>query len=120
MTFELFIPVLPQMPNKLLKKHWSHIHREKSRWIVLIGSELSKLSKPGKPFKKAHCTFVRRSSQQPDFDGLAGSFKYVLDALVYWGVLVDDNPSVIGESTYRWEKAKLKDQGIFIQIEATE
>lgn len=53
----------------------------------------------------------------PDYDGLVGSFKYVVDGLVKAGVIVDDKTSVIGDSKYNWVKSKKIDQRIEVEIE---
>lgn len=60
---------------------------------------------PPKPLPMAKVTLTRCSSSEPDFDGLVGSFKNVLDGLVAALVIEDDKMSNIGAPDYRWEKA---------------
>lgn len=107
---------LPKLPNQLLRKHWSVIMKEGRRWRAFtrlaVGYQI-----PPKPFALVKVTLTRHSVRQPDFDGLVGSFKYVLDGLVKAGVMVDDKASVIVESKYAWQKSKLIDQRIEITVE---
>lgn len=64
--------------------------------------------RPACKLAKAKLTLIRHSSVEPDWDGLVGSFKYVIDALVYQGILYDDGPDNIGESKALWKGAKPK------------
>lgn len=54
---------------------------------------------------------------ETDYDGLAHSFKPVLDALVQNKILLDDRPSVLSVE-YKWEKGK-RGKG-FIRVEVME
>ena len=109
------IPDLPKMPNTLLRRHWAIVMKEKNKWHNLVRFYCHY---DGKPLPKARLTMTRVSVMQPDFDNLALSFKFVVDALVKQGVLENDTYQVIGESSYRWEKAsKRKDQKITVNIE---
>jgi Holliday junction resolvase RusA-like endonuclease len=113
MEFEIY--ALPKMPNTLLKRHWRTVSNESKKWHSLVRSKLHWIHEP---LPKAKLTLTRYSVKEPDFDGLVGSFKYCIDALVKCGVLIDDKYSVIGESKYRWQKvSKLKEQKIRVQIE---
>ncbi len=116
MDIILEIPDTPKMPNELLRKHWSIITHEKNKWHRLVNLFL-RHNKPPKPASMARITLTRYSTKEPDFDGLVGSFKYVIDALVKCGVIIDDKYSVIGESTYKWNKCKQKEQRIEVRIE---
>lgn len=116
-----FIPDLPLMTNNLLRRHWSFIMKEKNKWHRLVkAAVLTQTIVLGmkEPYKKARITFIRRSLKEPDFDGLISGFKFVTDGLVSANVIVDDKVSVIGKSTYLWEKAlKKSDQGIQVFVE---
>jgi hypothetical protein len=113
MQFE--IHELPKMPNALLRRHWTVVSKESNKWLALVQT---KLRWKHAPLPKAKLTLIRVSTFEPDFDGLVGSFKFVVDALVDIGVIVDDKYSVIGESRYIWRKAaKKKEQKIIVQIE---
>lgn len=105
------------MPNSLIRKHWAIITKEKNKWHGLVRWYL-RHNTPKAPLKKAKLTLTRYSMRSPDYDGLVGSFKYVLDGLVKAGVIIDDKVSVIGDSKYNWVKAKKVDQRIEVVIEA--
>lgn len=104
------------MPNSLIRKHWAIITKEKNHWHGLVRWHL-RHNLPKAPFKKAKLTLTRYSMRAPDYDGLVGSFKYVVDGLVKAGVIVDDKTSVIGDSKYNWVKSKKIDQRIEVEIE---
>lgn len=114
-VMEFFIPDLPKLPNQMLRKHWTFVMKEKKKWhnLVVFYSPIPE----GPPLKKAKLTLIRKSSRQPDFDGLVGSFKHVVDGLVKVKIIVDDKCDVIGESKYLWEKCKRVDQGILVRVE---
>lgn len=73
---------------------------------------------PDQPLEKAKLTLTRHSSRQPDFDGMVHSFKRIIDALVKCGILIDDNPDVIGSPTYKWAKAARGDGHIQVEVES--
>jgi len=63
---------------------------------MLIACECSD-KKPIKPLEKAKIDIVRYSHRTLDYDGLVGSMKPVVDALVSCGVLKDDSWKVTGQ-----------------------
>ncbi len=114
---------LPKTFNSLLSgnkdSRWQR-KAEADKWhntIFLLTAE----HRPyiGGPWKKAKLTLTRRSSVAPDPDGLVSSFKYIVDALVKVGLLVDDNMEVIGFPDYRWEKAPRGQGSIHVIVEKT-
>lgn len=113
LTFE--IPILPKTPNSLLGAHWKARMSHSRKWKKLVGHQIIG-NKPREPLKKATLTFIRFSSRSPDFDGLSGSFKSVMDALVFHDVLEDDTPEVVGSPTYKWEKCPPKQGKISVTI----
>lgn len=114
----LKIKDLPKMPNTLIRKHWAIITKEKNKWHGLVKLFLGHQT-PKAPFKKAKLVLTRYSMRAPDYDGLVGSFKYVVDGLVKAGVIIDDKITVIGNSDYKWEKCKKLEQRIEVTIEST-
>lgn len=96
---------LPKTPNALLRKHWAIVSKEHKRWHSYVWAATLD-SKPDTPFKRVDLTFVRMSSSRPDYDGLVGSFKPIIDGLVKARVIADDTPEVIGAPKYIWEYAK--------------
>lgn len=106
---------LPKMPNQLLRKHWTVISREGKKWNTIVYLVASQF-RPKKPFPKVALTLTRFSTREPDRDGLAGSFKYVVDGLVKAGIIVDDKPSIVVECGYFWQQAKQKEQRIEVIV----
>lgn len=101
-TFEVEIPVLPRLPNQLLGAKWRTRAGHAKKWEHLVWRYCWHL-RPTEPLKRARLTLTRFSSRRPDFDGLVGSFKSPLDALVKLGVLADDAHEVIGVPEYLHE-----------------
>jgi hypothetical protein len=116
MTYRLEFEIasLPKMANGG-HGNWRADHGRKMHWRKWVGTALmGKL--PKKPLAFARVTLTRCSSVEPDFDGLAHGFKPIVDALVHFGVIVDDRGSVL-ERRYLWEKAKPKQGGIRVVLE---
>lgn len=86
---------LPTSLNKTLRSHYFKKSREMNAWAILIGSEVSG-KKPKAPLSKASISITRHSYRSLDFDGLVGSLKPVVDALVTVGILKDDSWNVLG------------------------
>ncbi len=119
MNYRLFfcINALPKTPNSLLQKHWRANNAEAKKWKRLVWQQcLSQM--PPKILDKARVTLIRYSSSEPDFDGLVGSFKHVLDGLVEARVIATDKMSCIGAPTYSWEKVAPKNGRIEITVES--
>lgn len=75
--------------------------------------------KPAKPLERCEIRIVRHSWRMLDFDGLVGSVKPVIDALVSAGVLMDDAWNVTGP----WivdQVFRPKSQGPLLEIEVIE
>lgn len=99
---EFDIMGLPKMTNSFNRAHWTHRHKESIKWKRNISSLCAQFQIAGMGLEKADLTLTRHSSKEPDMDGLVSGFKYVIDGLVKAGVIVDDKPSVIGQSQYKW------------------
>lgn len=117
LTFEL--PGLPKSPNALLGAHWTSRKRTADQTTSAVMAVVGRF-KPVKPLAKAKLTLTRFSSSQPDFDGLVGSFKGTVDALVKIGVLENDKPSNLPGIEYFWEKAPPGQGKIKVQIRELE
>lgn len=87
---------VPQSLNVVLAKHYWQRKKARDFWDAeikrVVGSQL-----PDKPLEYARILLVRHSNRMLDYDGLVGSFKYVVDALVDCGVLSDDSWQVTGK-----------------------
>jgi hypothetical protein len=108
------IPGLPKMANG---SHggWQREYGERRKWHKWVGHCLMG-NVPPRPLYKIRATFVRCSSVEPDDDGLIHGFKPVRDALVKWGVVVDDKRRNI-EATYLWEHAPRGKGKIRVELE---
>jgi Holliday junction resolvase RusA-like endonuclease len=115
MTFE--IKELPPTPNKLLGAHWSKRSKSATKWrdIVYWHTRIAKKSFQALPLDFAQVTMTRHSSSEPDFDGLVGSFKPILDALVSCGILLNDTMKHV-EGIYRWKKCAPKQGKITVEV----
>lgn len=94
-TLSLEIPWNPLSLNKSLRSHWRKRGKLNKSWDVYIGAMLVR-NKPPKPLERAQLIMVRHAHRMLDYDGLVGSLKPVVDALVTCGVLKDDSWKVTG------------------------
>lgn len=93
---------------------WQKSHGIRKAWKTRVGNML--LGKvPRTPYQLIHVIFTRHSSSEPDYDGLVHGFKPVRDALVNFGIVIDDDSTHM-RSEYRWCKAKAKEGKITIEI----
>ncbi len=117
----LLIDSLPKSLNKKLRSHRFKNHSENKSWDRQIACMCSaKGIKPKTPLERAQITLIRHAHRTLDFDGLVGSLKPVVDALVTAGVLKDDSWAILG----KWEvdqKFRPKSEGPLLEvvIEAT-
>jgi len=119
-TIDFEIIELPSMPNAMGKASFWYGQAERKKWRKIIA--LHKLGKPyeariAMPVQNSKLTLVRCSSREPDLDNLYASFKFVIDALKFNGVIADDKPSVC-KMECRWEKAKQKSGMIRVKVES--
>lgn len=87
---------LPKSLNKSLRTHHMGNHRANKMWAAVLALEVY-TRQPTSPLTKAKITLVRHSYRMLDYDGLVGSMKPVVDALVKAGILSDDSWSVLGK-----------------------
>jgi hypothetical protein len=88
--------------NKWQRMHWAQRRKETEQLAWLV-KNATKDYRDIEPFKKCHVLIWRYSSKYPDWDGLYGGLKPLLDCFVVrtdrnphgLGLIVDDNPSVI-------------------------
>lgn len=115
-TIKIDIDYLPKMINALLRQNFWIIKKEKD---LVYNHVFAKLAGkvPPKPFKKANLILTRYSSTCPDPDGLVSSFKFVVDAFVFYKVLENDRYDNIGMPQYSWRRCKRKEGKITIEIE---
>ena len=117
--FTLAKPV--KLLNETLRMHWS----ARRRYAKALSAEIAK-AQPGilYPMQRASVEVVRYSVQEPDFDGLVGGCKGLIDCLLVrsdrhphgLGFIVDDSPEHL-EFTARHERAATrKEQGTTVTI----
>lgn len=94
---ELSIPWVPKSLNASIDRGWHRNRKDGKAWDAFIWSE-TRGKLPEKPLELASISITRHSHRMLDYDGLVGSMKPVVDALVSAGVLKDDSWSVLG----RW------------------
>jgi hypothetical protein len=94
-SLHLKMPWLPVSLNKALRTNRYATHRKNLAWDSYIGLECyGKL--PAKPLARARIELIRHAHRSLDYDGLVGSLKPVVDALVTARVLSDDSWKVLG------------------------
>jgi Holliday junction resolvase RusA-like endonuclease len=113
---EFEIKGLPKMPNQVLRGHWRNAHNNKVLWHGRVMRKVGR-NIPEHPIKRARICFTRLSSVEPDYDGLVGSFKPVLDALVKMGILENDKIANVGAPTYLHIKCAPRSGKIKVEIE---
>ncbi len=112
---QLSLDSLPKSLNIKLRSNRFKNHKENKSWDLMIACEVSNHGKPKTPLKKAHITLIRHSNRTLDYDGLVGSMKPVVDALVSCGVLKDDSWNVLG----KWnvdQKFRPLDDGPLLEV----
>lgn len=114
----LVIHSLPDSLNKGLRTNRYKYHKKNKAWDFLIfGMTRGKL--PIEPLKKAKITIVRHSWRTLDYDGLVGSMKPIIDALVDCGVLENDTWKVTGA----WDVSQVfrtKKEGPLLEVRIQE
>jgi len=111
---------LPSLYNVFMRKHWSTKKKETDYWHRLVQYQVSRIrykqkllvatdSIP-KPLTTYQLELARHSASEPDYDGLVGSFKLVVDGLRHANVIADDKLSNSGPWNVSWVKCA-KNQG---------
>lgn len=107
LTIQGKVPLL----NEMLRQHWSKRKKLKEKYHLEI------LSQNPRKFKgKVNVSLTRYSSRVPDPDGVAGSAKMILDAIVDAGIIEDDNMNIVESFTVNWKKCKRKERRTEIEI----
>ena len=115
---DLTLHALPDSLNKGLRGHRMKYFSKNKRWDMLIFG-MVRGKTPPEPLKKAHITITRHFWRTLDYDGLVGSMKPIVDALVSAGVLADDSWNVLGA----WEvdqQFRTKKEGPLLTIQVKE
>lgn len=92
----LSIPMVPLALNKTLRAGKWKNHKQNLQWDAYISAFVCG-KKPPLPLEHAVISLQRYSARTLDYDGLVGSMKPVVDALVTNGILKDDSWKVLGK-----------------------
>lgn len=112
---EFEIPFLTKAISPNSRVHWAVKYKE-NRAVTDYICGLTSNMRPKRPLSAASLVLTRRSSSEPDFDGLVASFKNCVDALIKCKIIENDKMSNIGAPTYVWEKAKKGFGSIRIEV----
>lgn len=110
----LEIDSLPKSLNKKLRSNRFKNHRENKSWDLMI-EVLCQGRKPKIALSRASISIVRHSHRFLDYDGLVGSMKPVVDALVTAKVLKDDTWNITG----KWnvdQRFRSKKEGPLLEV----
>lgn len=99
---ELEIPIRTPTMNYWQRMHWSRrkrLGKEIAMWLV-VAINKSGAARPDRPIARCRILVERESTQEPDYDGLVGGLKPLLDALqpagrrhpYGIGLIADDSP----------------------------
>lgn len=92
---DLVLHSLPKSLNKALRANRWKNHSANKLWDFEILT-LVQGKRPPKPLSKAKIRIVRHFYRTLDYDGLVGSLKPVVDALVSAGIIESDSWNVLG------------------------
>ena len=112
--YRFIIGELTPTYNKYIRMHFHQRGKLRDMFYDEMRGQLlnSKKFPPVKPMLKCSLFLSRYSTREPDYDGLVGSFKIVVDLLQpdYLNIIIDDSLSVTGKWHCDWFKCKRKDQ----------
>lgn len=123
-VLDLEIHELPSLYNVFMRKHWSAKKKETDYWNQLVWKCIRGYRQNAynlfigdwTPLEHYKLQLIRYSSKEPDYDGLVGSFKLVVDGLRYSNVIADDKLSNSGPWDVSWVKCKPKEGLIEVRV----
>ena len=117
---------LPKLVNRTRGQHWAVTRKEKLEWYWRVAGAIPADRRPAEPLPYARVILTRISANEPDRDGLYGSFKSVLDSLMPAKItrsgkrpgiaLITDDSSQHCQFIARWRKGKQKKAAVQIQV----
>jgi hypothetical protein len=116
---------LPPTVNELKRMNKYAYAKIRNYWTWVLISEVSK-NPPPHPLDRYKLTLIRCSSVEPDYDGLVGSFKVVVDSMQVKisknvhgaGLTTGDSFNNTGAWNCSWMKAKQGQGSIIVKVEA--
>lgn len=112
---EFELPGLPKRINESFRGGWQARVGEARKWKRLVN--LHAWPRPAIPLQRASLTLTRCSSVEPDYDGLVGSMKHVIDGLIETGVISGDKRVNIGVPKYEWRKVSRGHGKVIVVVE---
>jgi hypothetical protein len=104
--------------NPQLGHHWSRKIKLRNRWFWLVRKALNEVGVFNRPtYAQARLTLERYGPRHLDHDNCRSGAKYLWDALVKHGVILNDCPDVIGEPVVRQIASKTERKTV-VRIEA--
>lgn len=101
------------------RMHWRVAQKHKKDWYERVAIAV-RGQVPEEPWVQARGIFTRYCGyKRPDKVNLASGFKWIEDALIREGIIVDDSPEHF-DSSYRWEKASPREKRIRIEVFRTD
>ena len=95
-VLSLVIPWLPSSLNRMIRSHRFKNHHQNVVWDNYILGE-TQHKRPPQPITRARIRLVRHSYRMLAYDGLVGSMKPVVDAIVSARILKDDSWKTLGQ-----------------------
>jgi hypothetical protein len=112
------LPRLAPSLNRALRMHWRARKREQAAWDALV---LQALNGSRPKMERARVEITRFYAKHPlDPDGLTGSAKMPIDALVHAGIIPDDSPEHIELVVLQVKVATVKEERTEITVTAME
>jgi hypothetical protein len=107
--------------NEVLRMHW----RARRNYAKALSGEIAKLVGIITPMERASDTIERFSVKEPDFDGLVGGVKQLVDCLLIrserhphgLGLIRDDSPAHLDLIVRHCPVTTLKGQGTTVTLE---
>jgi len=109
---------VPGAPPLLLnsRMNWRTLHRRRKEWKEWVSLALRACRIPDEPLRSAVVVYDRYCGyQEPDYDNLVSSFKWVQDAIVEAGVVADDARRFL-ETHHHWHPATPLEKRIRVRI----
>jgi hypothetical protein len=120
------LPLVTKLLNPLLRMHFrarANYQRSLS-WELRLAIGAAKQRLPAVPFTRARLRIERHSAGTPDYDGMVGGYKHLIDCLLPasarhptgLGIIADDGPGCLVADYPPPFKARRPDQHTVLQI----
>lgn len=122
-TIEITIPEATPLTSQLMRMQWYMRAGKVKRYARLIRAQIAGLGI--KTATRAKVFIERHSTGTPDWDGVAGGCKLLLDAMTARhpsgaGIIKDDSIEVIGKPEYEAVKCRKGEAKTVVTIEVIE